>query len=62
MKFFEVELFIMGIAPSPSTTRKVSIEARNQDEAEELAHDWYIADGWGVLGSREISEEEAELL
>ena len=27
-----------------------------EDEAEQLAHDWYIADGWGVYDSKEVTD------
>lgn len=53
MKKFEVELFIMGVGSSP-LNEKVEIEAETQDEAEQIAHDWYFPKGYGVLDSREI--------
>ena len=58
MKKYEVTLFIMGLPYSEHNTRVVEVEAKNQDEAEEKAHDWYIADGWGVFSSREITDNE----
>lgn len=48
----------MGLPYSEHNTRVVEVEAKNQDEAEEKAHDWYIADGWGVFSSREITDNE----
>lgn len=58
MKTYEVTLFILGLPYSPNTSRTVEIEADSQDEAEQLAHDWYVSDGWGVYCSKEITEEE----
>lgn len=54
MKKFEVTLFILGLPYNPNNTRVVTIEANSQDEAEQKAHDWYIADGWGVYDSIEV--------
>lgn len=54
MKKYEVTLFIMGLPYSEHNTRVVEVEANSQDEAEQKAHDWYIADGWGVYSSKEI--------
>lgn len=48
----------MGLPYSKYNTRVVEIEANNQDEAEQKAHDWYIADGWGVYSSKEIKYED----
>lgn len=56
MKKYEVTLFILGLPYHESRTRKEIIEARTQDEAEQKAHDWYIADGWGVYDSKEVEE------
>lgn len=56
MKKYEVTLFVLGLPYSPSRTRKVTVEADSQEEAEEKAHDWYIADGWGVYDSKEVEE------
>lgn len=56
MKKYEVTLFILGLPYSPSRTRTVTVEANSQDEAEKNAHDWYIADGWGVYDSKEVKE------
>ena len=55
MKEYEVRLFILGIYTKPENMRTVTIEADSQDEAEQLAHDWYIADGWGVY-SKEVTD------
>lgn len=57
MKKFEVTLFIMGVGSS-CLNEKVIIEAKTQDEAEEIAHKWYFPKGYGVLDSKEIMEEE----
>ena len=54
MKQYEVRLFILGLYMEPEDMRTVTIEADSQDEAEQLAHDWYIADGWGVYDSKEV--------
>lgn len=56
-KTYEVTLFIIGLPFNQSRTRVVEIEAETQKEAEELAHDWYIADGWGVYSSKEVEDE-----
>ena len=57
MKKYEVTLFILGLPYHESNTRTVTIEANSQDEAEQKAHDWYVADGWGVYDSKEYNEE-----
>ena len=54
MKKFDVTLFVMGLPYNENRTRVVTIEAESQDEAEQKAHDWYIADGWGVYCSAEV--------
>ena len=51
---YEVKLFILGLAPNRNNLRTEIIEANSQDEAEQIAHNWYVADGWGVLESRPI--------
>lgn len=56
MKKYEVTLFILGLPYSEYNTRTVEIEANSQDEAEQKAHDWYVADGWGVYDSKEITD------
>lgn len=56
MKKYEVTLFIMGLPYSESRTKTVEVCANSQDEAEQLAHKWYIADGWGVYDSKEITD------
>lgn len=58
MKRYEVTLFVMGVPPSPYLNEKVEIEADTQDEAEQIAHDWYFPKGYGVLESREIGDDE----
>ena len=56
MKKYEVTLFILGLPYSEGNTRTVEIEANSQDEAEQKAHDWYVADGCGVYDSKEITD------
>ena len=56
MKEYEVTLFILGLPYSKYNTRTITIKANSQDEAEQLAHDWYIADGWRVYDSKEITD------
>ena len=51
---YEVKLFILGLVPNRNNLRTEIIEANSQDEAEQIAHNWYVADGWGVLESRPI--------
>lgn len=58
MKIYEVTLFVLGLPYNENNTKVVTIEAESQDEAEEKAHDWYVADGWGVYDSKEVTEEE----
>lgn len=53
MKSYDVRLFILGIYTEPENMRTVTIEADSQEEAEQLAHDWYVSDGWGVYDSEE---------
>ena len=54
MREYEVKLFILGLPITANNTRIITIEANSQDEAEEMAHDEYVSDGWGVLDSRPI--------
>ena len=56
MKKYEVTLFILGLPYSEDNARIVEVEANSQDEAEQKAHDWYIADGWGVYDSKEVTD------
>ena len=56
MKEYEVRLFILGLNMKPEDMRTVTIEANSQDEAEQLAHDWYVSDGWGVYDSKEVTD------
>ena len=51
---YAVKLFILGLAQNRNNLRTEIIEANSQDEAEQIAHNWYVADGWGVLESRPI--------
>lgn len=55
MKRYEVELFILGCPYSPGTTRREIFYAESQKEAEQMAHNKYVTDGWGVLNSKEIT-------
>lgn len=55
-KIYEVKLFVLGLSIKPENMRTVTIEANSQDEAEQLAHDWYVSDGWGVYDSEEITD------
>lgn len=56
MKKYEVRLFILGVPLHLNNLRVEEIEANSQEEAEQKAHDWYVADGWGVYDSKEINE------
>ena len=56
MKEYEVRLFILGLNMKPEDMRTEIIEADSQDEAEQLAHDWYVSDGWGVYDSKEVTD------
>jgi len=56
MKTYKVTLFIMGLPFSENNSRVEYIEADSQDEAEQLAHDWYFPDGWGVYRSAETRD------
>lgn len=56
MKEYEVRLFILGLNMKPENMRTVTIKANTQEEAEQLAHDWYVSDGWGVYDSKEITK------
>lgn len=59
--FYKVTLFILG-CPLSAGTRQEIIEANTQSEAEEKAHDWYVADGWGVYSSVPCTEDGQELV
>lgn len=54
MKTYEVTLFVLGLPYNENRTRVVTIKAKSQDDAEQKAHDWYVADGWGVYSSKEV--------
>lgn len=58
MKTYEVTLFVLGLPYNENNTRKVTINANTQKEAEQKAHDWYVADGWGVYDSKEVTDEK----
>lgn len=60
MKTFKVTLFILGLPYDENNTRVEYIDAETQDEAEQLAHEWYIADGWGVYSSVEVRDGLSE--
>lgn len=54
MKKYEVTLFILGLPLALQNFRYEEVEANSQDEAEQMAHDRYCSDGWGVYDSKEI--------
>ena len=54
-KEFEVIRFVLGIPPE-LTKESVFVEAETQDEAEAMVSD--PVNGWGVLYSREVTDEE----
>ena len=54
-KSFRVWRFVLGTAPQ-LTKEEVIVEAETQDEAEAMVSDPY--DGWGVLSSEEVTDEE----
>jgi len=56
MKTYEVTLFILGLPFHSSRTRTVEVEAETQEQAEQMAHDKYVSDGWGVYDSKELTE------
>ena len=54
MKKYEVTLFILGLPLALQNFRYEEIEAKSQDEAENMAHDRYYSEGRGVYDSKEI--------
>lgn len=54
MKKYEVTFFILGLPLNPNNFRTDIYEANSQEEAEQIAHDDCVADGWGVYDSKEI--------
>ncbi len=54
MKKYEVTLFILGVPFTLQNFRYEEVEANSQEEAEQMAHDRYYSDGWGVYDSKEI--------
>lgn len=58
MKTYEVTLFVLGLPYNENRTRVVTVEAESQEEAKQKAHDWYVADGWGVYDSKEVTDEK----
>ena len=54
MKTYEVKLFILGLPLAIQDFRYEEIEANSQEEAEQMAHDKYVSDGWSVYDSKEI--------
>lgn len=54
MKKYEVTLFIIGVPFTLQNFRYEEIEAYSQEEAENIAHDMYYSEGWGVYDSKEI--------
>lgn len=56
MKRYNVTLFVLGLPEALQDFRDVEIQANSQEEAEQIAHDKYVSDGWGVYDSEEIKE------
>lgn len=54
MKKYEVTLFILGLPLALQNFRYEEVEANSQEEAEQMAHDMYYTNGWGVYDSKEI--------
>ena len=54
MKKYEVTLFILGLPLALQNFRYEEVEANSQEEAEQIAHDRYCSDDWGVYDSKEI--------
>lgn len=54
MKKYEVTLFILGLPLALQNFRYEEVEANSQEEAEQMAHDRYYTNGWGVYDSKEI--------
>ena len=54
MKTFAVKLFVLGLPPKLQDFRIVEIDAETQEQAEQIAHDKYVSDGWGVYDSEEL--------
>ena len=54
MKKYEVTLFILGLPLALQNFRYEEVEANSQEEAEQMAHDRYYSNGWGVYDSKEI--------
>jgi hypothetical protein len=54
MKKYNVRLFILGLPEALQDFRDVEIEANSQEEAEQIAHDKYVSDGYGVYDSEEL--------
>lgn len=54
MKKYEVTLFILGLPLALQNFRYEEVEADSQEEAEQIAHDRYCSDDWGVYDSKEI--------
>ena len=54
MKKYEVTLFILGLPLALQNFRYEEVEANSQEEAEQMAHDLYYTNGWGVYDSKEI--------
>lgn len=57
MKTYSVKLFVLGLPKALQDFRDVEIQANSQEEAEQIAHDKYVSDGWGVYGSKEIKTQ-----
>lgn len=60
MKTYEITLFVLGLPYNPNNTRKVTVKAPSQKEAEEKAHEKYVSEGWGVYDSKEVELSKSE--
>ena len=57
MKTYIVWKYVLGCPPELTRDYEI-VEAKSQDEAENLVADPY--GGWGILGSREWTKEDEE--
>lgn len=56
-KQYRVWKFVLGCSPELTAEMEI-VEAESADEAEDMVSD--IADGWGIIGSEEITEENMD--
>ena len=56
-KQYRVWKFVLGLDPELTAEMEI-VEAKSADEAEDIVSD--IPDGWGILGSEEITEENMD--